>query len=72
MLATLAMEGVEVVEVEEVEVVEEVVVLEHKVPAAAAEIVPMRPRSAQSGAIVNAPPIRSSILLNHPPFLFRF
>ena len=68
MLATLAMEGVEGVEEE----VEEVVVLEHKVPAAAAEIVPMRPRSAQSGAIVSAPPIRSSILLNHPPFLFRF
>ena len=69
MLATLAMEVVEGVEEEEVE---EVVVLEHKVPAAAAEIVPMRPRSAQSGAIVSAPPIRSSILLNHPPFLFRF
>ena len=63
MLATLAMEVVEVVEGVEEEEVEEVVVLEHKALAAAAEIVPMRPRSAQSGAIVSAPPIRSSILL---------
>ena len=55
MLATLAME----VEVEEV--VEEVVVLEHRAPAAAVEIVPMRPRSARSGAFVNAPPIGSAL-----------
>ena len=54
MLATPAMEVV--VEVEGVEVEEEgVVVLGHKVPAAAVRIVHMRPPYAQSGDIVNAP-----------------
>ena len=46
MLATPAMEVVEVEEVEEVEVEEGVVVLGHKVPAAATRIVHTRPRSA--------------------------
>ena len=52
MLATLVME---VVMEEEVDEVVEVV---HKAPAVAVKTVLMRPLYAQSGAIVNAHPIR--------------
>ena len=60
MLATPAMEVV--VEVEGVEVEEEgVVVLGHKVPAAAIRIVLTKRQSARSGDIANAPPTRSTL-----------